>query len=69
MDFEEYNLIISGITDELQKIADRTASQALVGSADWTNPMFVSLMQRHAQLTRLSSELTERMVTLMSQGK
>lgn len=68
MEFGEYNSIISGITDELQKIADRTANQALVGSANSANPMFVALMQRHAQLTRLSSELTERMIALMSAG-
>lgn len=42
MTFEEYSKEIARINDELQAIADRTARQALVGSADSSNPMFVS---------------------------
>lgn len=68
MDFDEYNAAITRINDDLQKIANRTANQAIVGSANSTNPMFVELMQRHAQLIKLSSELTERMISQMKQA-
>ncbi|MHB1616779.1 MAG: hypothetical protein ACYCUX_05880 [Metallibacterium sp.] len=67
MTFDEYNKAISGVFTELQKIADRTAGQALFGKADTSNPEFVALMQRHAQLTKLASELTERMTQQMQQ--
>jgi hypothetical protein len=67
--FDEYNEKISHIANELQAIADRTSQQALVGSANSANPMFVQLMQRHAQLVKLSSDLTERMVALMADNK
>lgn len=63
MDFDEYNAAITRIHNELKQIASRTANQAIVGSANSTNPMFVELMQRHAQITKLSSELTERMIS------
>jgi hypothetical protein len=65
MTFEEYSKEIARINDELQVIADRTAKQALVGSADSSNPMFVSIMQRQATLIKLSSELTERMISML----
>lgn len=61
MDFDEYNMAISRIHNELQKIADRTLQQAWANCADWNNPMFRELMHRHTELTKLSSELTEKM--------
>ena len=67
MTFDDYNTAIARIHTELQQIADRTVNQAFVGSANAKNPMFVELMQRHVQLTKLSSELTERMISLMKQ--
>jgi hypothetical protein len=68
MTFDEYNEKIAQIADELQAIADRTAQQALVGSANSSNPMFVQIMQRHAQLVKLSADLTERMIALMGRA-
>ena len=65
MTFEEYNQKIISIHTELQQIADRTAQQALVGSAEPSNPMFATLMQRHEQLIKLTSELNERMIERM----
>ena len=65
MTFEEYDQKITLIHAELQKIADLTAQQALVGSAESSNPMFVALMRRHTQLIKLSCELNERMISLM----
>lgn len=62
MTFEEYCREIERISAELQSIADRTARQALVGAANISNPTFLSLMQRHATLIKLSSELNERMI-------
>ena len=66
MTFDEYNAYMASITKELQTIADRTLNQALLGIADASNPMFVELMQRHAYLTKLSSEITEKMVAMMN---
>lgn len=61
VDFDEYNQAISRIHNELQRIADRTHQQAWANCADWNNPMFRELMHRHTELTKLSSELTEKM--------
>jgi hypothetical protein len=63
--FDEYNEAITRIHNELQAIADRTANQAVLGMATAGNPAFIALMRRHAQLTKLSSELTERMTAQM----
>jgi hypothetical protein len=65
MDFDEYNEAITRIHNELQAIADRTANQAILGMANAGHPAFISLMQRHTQLTKLSSELTDRMAGKM----
>lgn len=65
MTFEEYMAAIGSVHDQLQAIADCTANQAILGIADQSNPLFVDLMRRHAQLTKLSSELTERMISQM----
>ena len=65
MDIEEYNNAISEIQRQLQDIADRTANQAIIGIADSSNPDFIALMKRHTQLTKLSTELTERMLQNM----
>ena len=66
MTFDDYNNAITQIHNQLQNIADKTANQALTGCANSSNPTFVELMQRHAQLTKLSSELTERMILQMN---
>lgn len=66
MTFDEYNAYMASITKELQAIADRTLNQALLGIANASNPMFVELMQRHAHLAKLSSEITENMVAMMN---
>ncbi|MFD0950101.1 hypothetical protein ACFQ0F_06830 [Paraperlucidibaca wandonensis] len=66
MTFDEYNAYITSMTQELQTIAERTLNQALLGIADASNPMFIELMQRHAHLTKLSSEITEKMVAMMN---
>lgn len=68
MTFDEYNEEIAQIADELQAIGDRTAQQALVGSANSSNPMFVQIMQHHAQLVKLSADLTERMIALVGRA-
>lgn len=65
MTFDEYSQEITNIHNQLERIAERTKNQAFAGTANSSNPEFVALMQRHAQLTKLSSELTERMVALM----
>jgi len=62
MDRDEYNRRMGLIQAELADIAKRTENQAWVNSADYSNPQFVALMQRHAKLTRLSSELTDWMM-------
>ena len=62
MTLDEYNAQISRIFADLQQIADRTANQAWLGVANTSNPVFVEIMLRHEQLTKLSSELTERMI-------
>ena len=66
MTFDEYNAYMASITKELQAIADRTLNQALLGIANASNPMFVELMQWHAYLTKLSSEITEKMVAMLN---
>lgn len=65
MTYDEYSQEITNIHIQLERIANRTHNQAWVGLADPSNPEFIALMQKHAQLTKLSSELTERMVNLM----
>lgn len=65
MTFDEYNEAITRIHNELQAIANRTANQAILGTANAGNPAFIALMQRHTQLTKLSSDLTDRMAAQM----
>ena len=65
MTLDEYNQRMTQIHKELETIAQRTLNQALLGVADSSNEMFVELMQRHAQLTKLSSEITEAMIAMM----
>lgn len=61
MNFDEYCKAITCIDQELQRIADITAGQALFEVANPGNPAFVQLMSRHHHLIQLSTELTERM--------
>lgn len=65
MTLDEYNQRMTQINKELETIAQRTLNQALLGVADTSNEMFVELMQRHAHLTKLSSEITEAMIAMM----
>ena len=58
MDLDEYNRRMTLIHEELADIAKRTENQAWAKPADYSNPRFVTLMQRHTKLTRVSSELT-----------
>lgn len=62
MTFDEYNQAISEVFEQLQNIADRTANQALVGSANSGNPMFVALIDRHRRLVGLANEPNKRML-------
>jgi len=68
MNFDEYCSAITLIDQELQRIADITAGQALFEVANRDNPVFVQLMSRHQHLVQLSSELTERMAAATSQN-
>lgn len=68
MNFDEYCKAITRIDQELQKIADITAGQALFEVANRENPAFVQLMSRHHHLVQLSNELTERMAAATSQN-
>ena len=68
MTFEEYEKEISSIHDRIQKIAERTANQAFANCANPENPIFVELMRRHAELTIISSTLTEKMISRMKTG-
>ena len=69
MNFDEYNKLITDIHNQLQTIADNTFNQAMAGCADSDNSAFVALMNRHNKLTKLSAELTERMLQQMSNKK
>lgn len=62
MNFDAYNQKMTLIHNELKKIAEMTANQAMLGIANPSNPNFIALMQRHSQLTKLSSELTDWMM-------
>jgi hypothetical protein len=66
MTFEEYNALMTLIKSELEEIAERTLGQALFDCANASNPRFVELMKRHAHLTALSSQITEKMVAMMN---
>jgi hypothetical protein len=68
MNFDEYCNAITLIDQELQRIADVTAGQALFEVANRDNPAFVQLMFRHQHLVQLSNELTERMAAATSQN-
>jgi hypothetical protein len=67
MTFDEYNDAITRIHNQLQDIANQTLNQALTGCANPSNPGFLLLMHRHTQLTKLSTELTERMIKQMTE--
>jgi hypothetical protein len=67
MNFDDYCNAITRIDQELQRIADITASQALFEAANPDNDVFVQLMSRHRHLVQLSTELTERMAAATSQ--
>ncbi len=62
MTYEEYTQAVARINEELQTIAKITKNQAWVGTADFSNPLFINLMKKHISLTTLSSNLTEKML-------
>lgn len=62
MTFEEYMQEIRNINEQLQEISTLTANQALASCADSSNPNFVKLMRRQAELTMRSFKLTEKMM-------
>lgn len=66
LEFNEYNQVITSIHNQLEKIANETARQALFDVANPENPRFVELMKKHIELVRLSSELTEKMFSLLA---
>ena len=68
MNFDEYCKAITLIDQELQKIADITAGQALFEVANRDNPAFVQLMSRHQHLVQLSNVLIERMAAATLQN-
>ncbi len=63
MDFENYTRSITAINDQLQDIANLTASQAITGCADPSNPHFVKAMDAHKRLTDLSAKLSGQMLS------
>lgn len=69
MTLDEYNQRMTQINKEFEIISQRTLNQALLGVADTSNEMFVELMQRHAHLTKLSSEITEGMIAMMKKSQ
>lgn len=60
MDYNSYTQQIEAINTQLQAIADLTAAQSLSGTADESNPAFVSAMRAHKRLVTLSAKLTVR---------
>ncbi|EMH5721161.1 hypothetical protein R6G53_001185 [Citrobacter freundii] len=62
MTFDEYMQKTRDINEQLQEISTLTANQALAKCADSSNPQFVALMRRQAELTRRSFKLTEEMM-------
>lgn len=50
MTLDEYNKQITHIYEELEQLSQKTAQQALAGSANTSNPLFNQIMERHAQL-------------------
>lgn len=62
MTFEEYNRAISDINKQFDIISERTEGQAWLGTANFSNQDFVTLMNLQAHLIKRSSELTERMM-------
>ena len=66
MTFDEYMQKTREINAQLQEIAMLTANQALTNCANSSNPGFVDLMRRHAELTMRSFKLTEEMMKQLS---
>ncbi|EQA1695681.1 MULTISPECIES: hypothetical protein [Enterobacter cloacae complex] len=62
MTFEQYMAEIRSINEQLQDISNKTANQALANCANSSNPLFVDLMRRQADLTLRSHKLTEKMM-------
>lgn len=69
MTFEQYMAQIRSINEELQDISVKTANQALANCANSSNPLFVVLMRRHAELTMRSYRLTAEMMEQLAIDK
>lgn len=68
MDFDAYNQRMQSIHEQLEDIAERTFRQAVVNTADYSNPDFVALMKRHKELTDESARLVQAMLEHLGHG-
>ena len=68
MNLDDYSKAITRINDELETISSASANMAWAQAANTGNPIFVILLNRHARLTQLSSELTARMTAALGGG-
>ncbi|ENL6902609.1 hypothetical protein AB5R89_000718 [Enterobacter ludwigii] len=62
MNFEQYMEEIRSINEQLEDISNKTANQAFANCANSSNPLFVDLMRRQADLTIRSHKLTKKMM-------
>jgi len=65
MKLDEYNIIISAISDEIAQIAKLMRDQAWAQCANTSNPAFRRLLSRHAQLTEMAAKLNKTMFSLV----
>lgn len=68
MDYDFYNKRMKSIHEQLEDIAKRTFNQAVVNSADYSNPDFIGLMKKHKQLTDESARLIQHMLDHLGHG-
>lgn len=58
MTFDDYGRAISAVHEELKRVAEASATATLSGADDND---FEALIQRHVELVKLTTSLTERM--------
>ncbi|MCE9661933.1 hypothetical protein LY622_00620 [Halomonas sp. M5N1S17] len=68
MNFDAYNKRMQSIHEQLEDIAERTFRQAVVNTADYSNPDFVALMKRHKELSDESARLVQSMLEHLDHG-
>jgi hypothetical protein len=69
MDFEEYSARMTLISQRMEQISQLTAQMAIAGSADPSNPAFVSLMHNQDNLIKAADKLISAMQDqLLKQG-